>query len=54
MRMSRLTNGCGLELSEHLLETTTGKHTANEIEELKSKKSMDVFEVESCVRGHHI
>ena len=21
---------------------------------LKSKKSMDVFEVESCVRGHHI
>ena len=25
-----------------------------EIEVLKSKKSMDVFEVESCVWGHHI
>ena len=54
MRMLRLTNGCGLGLSEHLLETAAGKRTVNEIEELKSKKSMDVFKVESCVRGHHI
>ena len=46
--MPRLINGC-----EHLLELQlTYKH--NEIEVLKSKKSMDVFEVERCVRGHHI
>jgi len=25
----------------------------NEIEVLKSKKSMDVFEEESCMQGHH-
>ena len=52
--MPRLIDGCGLGLSEHLLQTTTGKRTVNEIEVLKSKKSMDVLEVESCVRGHHI
>jgi len=43
MHALRLIDGC-----EHLLELQlTCKH--NEIEVLKSKKSMDVFEVESCV-----
>jgi len=43
----RLIDGC-----ERLLELQLA--SANEIEVLKSKKGMDVFEVESCVRGHHI
>ena len=45
-RTPRLIDGC-----ERLLELQLT--SVNEIEVLKSKKSMDVF-VESCVRGHHI
>ena len=47
-RTLRLIDSC-----EHSLELQlTCK--CNEIEVLKNKKSMDVFEVERCVRGHHI
>jgi len=49
---AKLIDGCGLGLSERLLESTA--ESINEIEVSKSKKSMDVFEMESCVRGHHI
>ena len=45
-RTLRLIDRC-----EHLLELQLT--TVNEIEMLKSKKSMDAF-VESIVRGHHI
>jgi len=47
--MLRLIDGCDLRLSERLLGTTADKRKL-----LKSKKSMEVFEVESCVQGHHI
>jgi len=47
--MLRLIDECGLRLSERLLGTTADKRKL-----LKSKKSMEVFEVESCVQGHHI
>ena len=52
--MPRLINGWGLRLSECSLETTADKRKRDQIRSVESKKSMDVFEVESCVRGHHI
>jgi len=44
----RIINGCKRSLELQLA------CKRNEIEVLKSKKSKDIFEVESCVRGHHI